>query len=81
MILLGLYGVALAVNTWANLRMILTTEASPRRLLAAAVLAANVGTLALIFSFTPFTSQIGMQYWLLSGALLGAFATRPEPAT
>jgi hypothetical protein len=80
-ILLGLYGAALAVNTWANLRMILTTEASPRRLLAAAVLAANVGTLALIFSFTPFTSQIGMQYWLLSGALFGAVSTRPVPST
>jgi hypothetical protein len=81
LILLGLYGAALAANTWANFRMVLTTETSQRHLLAAAVLAANVGTLALVFSFTPFTSQIGMQYWLLSGALFGAFSTRPEPAT
>jgi hypothetical protein len=77
-ILLGLYGAALAFNTWTNLRMVLTTQAPRRRLLAVAVLAANVGTLALIFSFTPFTTQIGLQYWLLSGALQGAMLSRPE---
>jgi hypothetical protein len=39
---------------------------------AAIVFAINGGTLGLIFGFTPFTTQIGMQYWFLAGALAGA---------
>ena len=35
------------------------------------VLAANLGTAALIFSFTPFVTQVGIQYWFLAGALHG----------
>ena len=31
----------------------------------------NLGTAALIFSFTPFVAQIGIQYWFLAGALHG----------
>jgi hypothetical protein len=38
---------------------------------AAAVFAANLGPVALIFSFTPFVTQIGVQYWFLAGALHG----------
>lgn len=37
----------------------------------AVVLAANLGAAALVFSFTPFVSQVGMQYWFLAGALHG----------
>jgi hypothetical protein len=80
-ILLSLYGLALAASSWTNLKMVITEVSPDRRLLAVAVLAANIGMLALIFSFTPFTTQIGMQYWLLSGALYGALALRPRPAT
>jgi len=72
LVLLVLYAGALGVNTWSQVRMVLAAETQAQRLLAVAVLAANTGTLALIFSFTPFTSQIGLQYWLLSGALHGA---------
>jgi hypothetical protein len=79
-ILLALYGIALALNTRANVGLVLRAATPDRRLLTLAVLAANLGTLALIFSFTPFTSQIGMQYWLLSGALQGAMALKPRPA-
>lgn len=39
---------------------------------AAIIFAINGGTLGLIFGFTPFTTQIGMQYWFLAGALAGA---------
>jgi len=35
------------------------------------VLAANLGTAALIFSFVPFVTQVGIQYWFLAGALHG----------
>jgi hypothetical protein len=41
------------------------------RACAAIVLAANLGTAALIFSFTPFVTQIGLQFWFLSGAVQG----------
>jgi len=37
----------------------------------AVVFAANLGAAALVFSFTPFVSQFGMQYWFLAGALHG----------
>jgi len=37
----------------------------------AVVLAANLGTALLCFTFTPFLTAIGMQYWFLSGALHG----------
>lgn len=47
-------------------------EAYPRlNTCAAAVLSANLGTAVLIFSFTPFVTQIGIQYWFLAGALHG----------
>ncbi len=41
-------------------------------IVAALVLAVNAGTVALMFGFTPFTTQHGLQFWLLSGALAGA---------
>ena len=42
------------------------------RACAAVVLAANLGTAALIFTFTPFVTQIGLQFWFLAGALHGS---------
>jgi hypothetical protein len=41
------------------------------RACAAIALAANLGTAALIFSFTPFVTQIGLQFWFLAGAVQG----------
>jgi hypothetical protein len=35
------------------------------------VMSTNIGVAALIFSFTPFNTQIGLQYWFLAGALHG----------
>jgi hypothetical protein len=49
------------------------------RACAAVILAANLGTAALIFSFTPFVTQIGLQFWFLSGAV-HAITTPPRPA-
>ena len=48
-------------------------KASTPRLAAcgAVVFAANLGTLVMIISFTPFVTQIGIQYWFLAGALQG----------
>ena len=36
----------------------------------------NLGTAALIFTFTPFVTQIGLQFWFLAGALHGLVAGR-----
>ena len=38
---------------------------------AAVVLAANLGPAIMIISFTPFVTQVGIQYWFLAGALHG----------
>jgi len=35
------------------------------------IFAANAGVLALVFGFTPFTTQVGLQYWFLAGVLHG----------
>ena len=42
------------------------------------MLAANLGTAALIFSFTPFVTQIGLQFWFLAGAINGIAAVPPR---
>jgi len=46
------------------------------RLWAAAVAAANVGTLALVLTFVPFATQIGIQFWFLEGLLHGAMTMK-----
>jgi hypothetical protein len=48
------------------------------RACAAVVLASNLGTAALVFTFTPFVTQIGLQFWFLAGALHGLVTAR-EP--
>jgi hypothetical protein len=50
------------------------------RACASVVLAANLGTAALIFTFTPFVTQIGLQFWFLAGALHGLVNTAPARA-
>jgi hypothetical protein len=76
-ILIILYGAALVVTASYELRIAKSSaieekeKGSELSFAAAAVIAANIGTLALVFGFTPFTTQIGMQYWFLAGALHG----------
>ena len=67
---LFLYGGAIVVGALPSCG----SPSRPRakvRACAAVVLAANLGTAALIFSFTPFVTQIGIQFWFLAGALHG----------
>ncbi|HEY7498528.1 MAG TPA: hypothetical protein VH740_08440 [Vicinamibacterales bacterium] len=56
----------------AQWRLALRDQEPKVRACAAVALAANLGTAALIFSFTPFVTQIGLQFWFLAGALHGA---------
>jgi hypothetical protein len=70
-LLLALYGGALIVTAMSEYRVALMTRYPRLAQCGAVVLAANLGTAALIFSFTPFVTQVGIQYWFLAGALHG----------
>ena len=74
--LLVLYSIALGVTALYDVRLIRALEDRSDRLWASAVMAANFGTLALIFTFVPFGTAAGLQFWFLEGALHGAFAHR-----
>ena len=76
--LLGLYSLALVLTAWYEWRLAMSLAALEDRFWAATVAAVNIGTLALVFSFVPFVTQVGLQYWFLEGAMLGALAKRPR---
>jgi len=69
--MLFLYGGALVVAALAQFRLARLTQYPRLAACAAVVFAANLGTAAMVFSFTPFVTQIGIQYWFLAGALHG----------
>jgi hypothetical protein len=71
-LLLGLYALVLALTAAAALKLFRSLADGNNRLLAAAVIAANFGTLALVFSFVPFGTAVGSQFWFFEGALYGA---------
>jgi hypothetical protein len=75
-LLVGLYSLALVVTALYELKLIRRLRHRQDRLWAAAVAAANLGTLALVFSFVPFGTQVGLQFWFLEGALHGAMTGR-----
>jgi hypothetical protein len=70
-ILMALSCGALAVSAKRELELAWQTHRPLVAACAAAVFAANLGPISLIFSFTPFVTQIGVQYWFLAGALHG----------
>jgi hypothetical protein len=53
----------------------MTAPSDSLRSCAALVFAVNAGTIALVFGFTPYTTQVGMQFWFLTGALHGLAQT------
>ena len=67
---------AIAVTLTSELQIARTHSDARVRACAAVVLAANLGTAALVFTFTPFVTQIGLQFWFLAGALHGLVAAR-----
>lgn len=79
-LLLLFYSLALMLTAVNDVRLVLSLANPDDRLLATAVVAANFGTLALVFSFVPFGTASGMQFWFLEGALHGAMAGRPRLA-
>jgi hypothetical protein len=78
-ILMVLYCIALLITTRQQFRLARGAPHPRIRTWAAVVVAASAGTLALVFGFTPFTTQLGMQYWILAGALHGAAFYRSNP--
>jgi hypothetical protein len=70
-LMIVLYSGAIIVTALSEYRVAVMTRFPRLAQCAAVVLAANLGTAALIFSFTPFVTQIGIQYWFLAGALHG----------
>ena len=71
LIVLTTYGIALLVTGVYEWRVTRFAPDSWVRASGAVVMAANAGTALLCFTFTPFLTAIGMQYWFLAGALFG----------
>jgi hypothetical protein len=76
--LLLFYTLALGATAAHDLRLVRTLADPHDRVWAATIVAANFGTLALVFSFVPFATASGMQFWFLEGALHGTMANRPR---
>ena len=66
-----LYSGALVATAVNQYRIAMQVRYPRIAVCAAAVFAANLGIAAMVFSFTPFVTQIGIQYWFLAGALHG----------
>ena len=69
--LLLLYLAALVVTLATEFKVARSHPNAKVRACASVIFAANLGTAAMIFSFTPFVTQIGLQFWFLAGALQG----------
>jgi hypothetical protein len=71
-ILLTLYVAALFLATRHDFRIAMRAPSKDLRTVALMVLGVNMAMLAFVFGYTPFTTQLGVQYWLLTGVLHGA---------
>ena len=79
--LLAFYFLALIVTVVYDALFVRSLADPEDRLWSAAIIAANFGTLVLVFTFVPFGTISGMQFWFLEGALHGAMAKRPRLRT
>ena len=71
-----LYGMALVVTIASDWKIVRNVQNPKDQAWVAAIVAANMGTIAMVFSFVPFGTQMGLQFWFLEGALHGAMAHR-----
>jgi hypothetical protein len=72
LVLLLFYLLAVGANTRSEIRMMRMARSPALRFSTSAIAAVNLVTVALIFGYTPFTNQVGVQYWFLSGILYNA---------
>jgi len=70
-VLLSLYLIALAVAVQRMARTCIFHQSLKLRQWAAAIVMLSAGPIAFLFSYCPFYSQIGMQFWFLIGAFEG----------
>jgi hypothetical protein len=70
-LMVALYVGALIVTAVAQYRVATANQFARLAQCGVVILAADLGTAAMIFSFTPFVAQVGIQYWFLAGALHG----------
>jgi hypothetical protein len=70
-VMIVLYAGALIAAAASQYRLAMQTRYPRVAVCAGVVFAANLGIAAMVFSFTPFVTQIGIQYWFLAGALHG----------
>jgi hypothetical protein len=73
--MLVLYSGALFVVARSQYRIVRLTQYPKVAACAAVVFALGIGPIAMVLSFTPFVTQIGVQFWFLAGALHGVAAT------
>lgn len=69
--MIALYGGALFLVVKSQLRIARFTQYPRVAACAAVVFALSLGPVGLCFSFTPFVTQIGIQFWFLAGAMHG----------
>jgi hypothetical protein len=77
-VLLLLYSAVLLRNAWHEFSICRRLHRTSVAYFAAMIFACNVGALGLTHGFTPFTTQIGLQYWFLGGVLHGVAKLPPE---
>ena len=70
-LMIVLYAGALITAAVSQYRLAMQTRYPRIAVCGGVVFAANLGIAAMVFSFTPFVTQIGIQYWFLAGALHG----------
>lgn len=73
--MLVLYGGALFLVARSQYRIARLTQYPRMAACAAVVFALSIGPMAMSLSFTPFVTQIGIQFWFLAGALHGVATT------
>ena len=81
LVVLVTYSLAIILTLLYEWRVTRSAPDDRVRASGAVVLAANLGTALLCFTFTPFLTAIGMQYWFLSGALHGVAEGSRELST
>jgi hypothetical protein len=70
-VLLSLYLIAIGVAMQRVVRISLSHQSLRLRQWGAAIVVLSAGPVAFIFSYCPFNSQMGLQFWLLIGAFEG----------
>jgi hypothetical protein len=70
-VLLVFYSFAVLANLFSQIKMVRAARSPGMKFSTSAIAAVNLVTVALIFGYTPFTNQVGVQYWFLSGVLQG----------